>query len=768
MKCIFTFIVCFFSSLLVAQNITVQGRLLGAKNENLIAATIRCYLLDTLFVKGTTTNAKGVFELKQLSQGKRYLLRFNYLGYKEVAITLNPTSENLIRLGDIVMSNKDQQLQEVTVIGKNQIQTEDKLMVFPTKEQIRHAYDGFGALNVLMIPALDVSGTSISYMGQSVLLCINGREATQEEIQNLFPKDIKRVDLYPQGRLDYPEAEVLIDYVTKNREYIGTVTMNGGHHLNKPLGGIRNSVQYFEGKSEFAFSVSDQYYNYTQHPEGSMQTTYLFPDKSITRTETALSSSENRNDVKVYANYLYKDKNQDFYVSLRFNRKTSDKENWDRQSYSNQSKPQIKQENRKSQDINPALQLRYAVKLPHNQRFRAELYGSYGNNDYHRFYEQHMDETLVSGYRNATDETSWYGKVKLNYTKVFKNKSSFSLDATEDMTHTKNLNTRAQKNSELTLNKSNTRLIATYNYRIKNILNLQLRLAEHLSYTNTGDEDVFGSFFIPSFKISYQHKKHTFSLDGSLRSVEPSNANRTGDEYRRNEYEVFVGNPEMKDFLQCTGALRYSWNISPRFTIFSYNNYYISTHQVYDDYRYDKERNEFVYQQLNGGKYWHMHYELGVQYEIVPQHFYIRSLFLHNYYNFRFKEKYVHNGPYGSLSFTYMNKGWYFRLGCLTKSQGMSDSSGMVYYSPFQLRFDLSYNVDNWHFELNTKNIGLKSYSETRWDYVNYSYISSIRNPRISDNLISLTVNYRFTFGKKKHKFDNTEVEDVNQTTISK
>lgn len=118
MKCIFTFIVCFFSSLLVAQNITVQGRLLGAKNENLIAATIRCYLLDTLFVKGTTTNAKGVFELKQLSQGKRYLLRFNYLGYKEVAIILNPTSENLIRLGDIVMSNKDQQLQEVTVIGK--------------------------------------------------------------------------------------------------------------------------------------------------------------------------------------------------------------------------------------------------------------------------------------------------------------------------------------------------------------------------------------------------------------------------------------------------------------------------------------------------------------------------------------------------------------------------------------------------------------------------------------------------------------------------
>ena len=36
------------------------------------------------------------------------------------------------------------------------------------------------------------------------------------------------------------------------------------------------------------------------------------------------------------------------------------------------------------------------------------------------------------------------------------------------------------------------------------------------------------------------------------------------------------------------------------------------------------------------------------------------------------------------------------------------------------------------------------------------------------DNIGHFSVSYRFNYGKKKHKFDNTEVIDINQTTISK
>ena len=51
-------------------------------------------------------------------------------------------------------------------------------------------------------------------------------EASEEEINALNPRDIKRVDFYPNGRPDYPEADVVLDYILKERDYAGAVAFN--------------------------------------------------------------------------------------------------------------------------------------------------------------------------------------------------------------------------------------------------------------------------------------------------------------------------------------------------------------------------------------------------------------------------------------------------------------------------------------------------------------------------------------------------------------
>lgn len=104
-------------------------------------------------------------------------------------------------------------------------------MAFPTREQLRHSYDGYSALRALMIPGLeaDPRSATITYHRENVLLCIDGREATREEVQNLNPKDIKRVDFYSQGRSDYPEASTILDYILKERDYLGTIALNARH-----------------------------------------------------------------------------------------------------------------------------------------------------------------------------------------------------------------------------------------------------------------------------------------------------------------------------------------------------------------------------------------------------------------------------------------------------------------------------------------------------------------------------------------------------------
>lgn len=211
----------------------------------------------------------------------------------------------------------------------------------------------------------------------------------------------------------------------------------------------------------------------------------------------------------------------------------SENDDWNRQRYNNTSAVLVKQEYKHTVRLNPALQLRYNRTLPKRQILRLELYGSYGNNDYNRWYEQRTDEVITSSYANATAEDSWYGRLNCNYSKSFKNKSSVSLTLNQNFTHTNNLNTKEGQNSEIFLNKGNTSFYATYNYRIKKKFNLQASIAEHLSYTTTNGNHVFSSFFIPSLKLSYLHKGHSLKLTGTVRSTEIGLSNRTGYEYKK-------------------------------------------------------------------------------------------------------------------------------------------------------------------------------------------------------------------------------------------
>ena len=766
---ILLFALLFWKTSLFGQELKVQGHLIDENKRDLVAATIRCYMNDTLFMIGGSTNSKGEFELKLPRTEQKYKLLISYLGYKETTLVLNPTKETLIRLGEITMDKKVVQIQEVTVLAQNRINTEDKIMVFPTREQLRHSYDGYSTLFALMIPGLeaDPRKATISYHNENVLLCIDGREATQEEVQNLNPKDIKRVDFYSQGSSDYPEASTMLDYILKERDYLGTIAFNARHQLNRPTGNGRGTAQYFEGKSEWAVSVSDNYTHSTNHDEGYIETLYHFPEETIIRTDDKLPSLVNNNNLKTYLNYIYKDKLQTFYSSLRMNRSMSENDSWNRQRYNNTSTVLVKQENTYAVRLNPALQLRYNRTLPKRQKLRLELYGSYGNNDYDRWYEQRTDEVVTSSYANATAEDSWYGKLKFDYNKSFKNKSSFSLVVNQDFTHTNNLNTKEGIDSEIFLNNSNTYLYGTYNYRIMKKLNLQVGLAEHLSYTTTNGSHVFNSFFIPSLKLSYLYKGHSLRLTGTVRSIETGISNRTGYEYKRNEYEMYVGNPKLEDYLQYNMKLDYTWTVNSRWTILSYATLYASNRQVYGLYSYNDERKMFVYQNFNGGKCFVQHYKLGMQYEFIPQVFSIKPLLIYDNAKVTLWKELVNHSLWGACSLLYMRNGWRFNIGYMAPANFMNYDSGLKGHFPGKLEFGVNYSINNWNVDLHMQT-PYKAVSKGHLQQIVYDRRSESRTPRVSDHVISLSLNYRFTFGKKKHKFDNSVIEDTNQSTISR
>lgn len=766
MRNLLSFLFFFFLLPAFAQEVKVQGHLTGEEKQDLEAGTVRCYTNDTVFVAGTTTNIKGEFELRLPSNETKYNLRFNYLGYKETMITLNPHGEKLIRLGDITLDKQVTQIQEVTVVGSNEIKMEDKTMYFPTREQLRHAYNGYNAVEMLMIPGVMANSSSISYLGKKVLLCIDGREATPGEVQDLNSNDIKRIDFYSQGRPDYPEADVIFDYILKERDYLGSVAVNANHELNRPNGYGRGTFQFFDGKSEWAVSVLDGYNHFKSHPESLLETTYLFPNESIIRTEKQLPSLSEHNNMQAYLNYIFKDKKQTFYSSLRMNRYANDRDDWVSQQYSNAPILLTKQEKKTTTNLNPALQLNYTRDLPRRQRIRLWLYGSYGDNQYDRWYEQREGETAVSAYRNGTDENSWYGSLDVNYSKTFKNNSTLTIAASQNYTHTNDQNTKMEEVSDVFLKQSNTRLAVLYNYKIKKQFNLQLKVAEEVSYTQTNGNKVTTTAFVPFVKLSYNHKKHSVQLTGTVRSDEPSLSNRTGYEYRMNEYEMFVGNPELKNFIRYNAELTYNWNFSKRLTFIIYSSLEFHSNQAYSLHRHDADRNTFIFQSLNGGSCLSSHWEFVLDYAIIPQKLFFRALAIYNHTNVDIWEKQSYDNVFFPCSIYWRNKGWYFRLGYMSPSKGMN-FNGDVYHNSYRLNFTARYSINNFHISLNASN----PHKARRTYYVTqpeYAQTSVSRTPRIDDHIIGLSLNYRFTFGKKKHQFDNSSVNDVNQSTISK
>ena len=763
-----TLLLLFVLLSMTAQNITFEGHVIDDEKNELIAATVRYFVDDSMLVKGVTTDSKGEFKFEVLQNERASKLVFSYIGYKELVINIQPTKESAVRLGDIVMKKDAVQIHEVTVLGENQVRTEDKLMVYPTKDELRHAYDGYSALDALMVPGLNVNtfNHSINYMNQTVLLCINGREATQDEVRDQNAKYIKRVDIYQMGKPEFPQAATVIDYIMKERDYAGTVAFNVNHHLTRPEGNGRLSTQYHQGKSEFAISLSGGYKNNEWKNDGHTITTYCFPNNTIEKTIKFLPSEDDGHNLNGYANYIFKDKTQNFYASLRLNHKEAEGDGWSNFQYNVAPTLFTKQENTASNSINPALKLQYGITLPNDQNLRLDVYGSYGDNDYNRWYEHRKDEILIDSYANSTDENSYYFQGKLNYTKILKNKSSINIDLNQDFTHTDNQNIRGENKYEVSLRKSNTRLNATYNYRIRNRFNIQARLAGHMSYVKTGSYNITNYFFTPSIRLSYIYKKHSFSLQGQASSIEASNSNRTGDEYRINEYEVMRGNPELKDYVRYYFVFDHTWNISKYFTWMTYATFEINTDYIYRTCEYDASRNSLIWKMQNSGTNWMQHYEAFAQWNILPQKLYIRTGLLYNYNKINIPETYYYDGLYFSGSIVYHNKGFRMRAGILTQPEHVNPQTGVKIKNPAQLNLSASYSINNWNISVNYVN-PYSARSKGNLDLGIYKQNFTEHISRLYDNFGLVSVSYRFNYGKKKHKFDNTQVIDVNQTTIS-
>lgn len=233
MRPLITALLLIFSLSVLSQEFTLKGKVVDTDGKSLSYVNVILQNTeDNSFVKGTSTNDDGRFEINNLSSGN-YILKVSFIGFKTEELTIN-FSENKT-LQNITLVEDSETLDQITVIAKRPTITRkpDRL----TFNIENTALTEGSTLQVLKsTPGVIVSEGSINIKSAPATIFINNRrvQLTSDELIQLLESapanSIKSVDVItnPPASYDADSGSVINIVMSKNlvTGYRGSVAAN--------------------------------------------------------------------------------------------------------------------------------------------------------------------------------------------------------------------------------------------------------------------------------------------------------------------------------------------------------------------------------------------------------------------------------------------------------------------------------------------------------------------------------------------------------------
>lgn len=199
------------------------------------------------------------------------------------------------------------ELQEIVIKAPKVIHKADMDVYHPSKSAVDNAKNGVQLLANLMIPSLSVSDAlgTVSSAGQSVQIRINGREASVDQLKNLLPSTIKRVEWIENPGLRYGGANSVLNFIVTNPTVGGSMMVNTTQALNTAWGQYNPNAKFNFGRSQLeiggGFKLTKNLKAHRDYSE-----TISFPDgSSISRRETPRGGYINNSIGNIWASYNY-------------------------------------------------------------------------------------------------------------------------------------------------------------------------------------------------------------------------------------------------------------------------------------------------------------------------------------------------------------------------------------------------------------------------------------------------------------------------------
>jgi hypothetical protein len=212
-----------------------------------------------------------------------------------------------------------EELHEVVIEAPKVVHKSDMDVFYPSSSAVANSKNGVQLVRNLMIPTLSVNDAmgTIKTSGESVQVRINGREATIDQVKQLLPETIKRVEWMDNPGLKYKGAAAVLNFIVVNPSLGGSFMFDGMQALNCAWGPYSASLKLNNGRSQWGVSTNYKLTNrvgsYRDYNE-----TFTFADgELLTRTESPLDGYTSDNFGSIQLDYSYiKPDTTTFWVAL--------------------------------------------------------------------------------------------------------------------------------------------------------------------------------------------------------------------------------------------------------------------------------------------------------------------------------------------------------------------------------------------------------------------------------------------------------------------
>ena len=544
------------------------GRLID--NHNLPVEFANIQLLnpkDSSFLCGGVSNANGDFVIP--CQQKQALMKVSFVGYKTIC-KLVP----IARIGNVRMQANSYLLKGVTVEAARVVEKVDRQIIFPTKEQVKTASNGYDLLDNLSLPTIIVNRAErkvLSLKGGDVQIRINDVKASMQDVLALQPDEVTKVEFINVPGLKYGDSnlDAVINYQVRRR-YAGYVA--GVSTMQGTKAGFNNSDGYFKynvKKSEFSINYSFSYRSVEERSYESLGTYHLPTGETLHRNYLGYDSPflYTTNNVQLGYNLSEPDK-YTLNVRLNFYNHNSPVRGMNQLYQESGKANQYLQNNRKMLEQIPSLDIYYSLNMPHDQNLALNLVGTYIGTDYqYRMREYTFNKSPDESVKNAplTDysydatgrKRSLIGEG--TYSKNWK-QMALSVGGQYNISHTDNIYV-GSSNADTELKYSNLYLFTQLQGQQK-WFSYQVGVGATRSSIHQGENGYSKWLFRPQVTLQAKASDRlSFKWSSKITSDIPSLSDLSELRQYSNSFEARDGNSGLKPFTGYNNTLSASWNI---------------------------------------------------------------------------------------------------------------------------------------------------------------------------------------------------------------